>query len=76
MCGVLHVSLGSCWRELWDCLNSCELRHGLVLCRDFAEVLDCVKGPKARVVAVTSQERAEAADKERPGFFAKVHKTL
>lgn len=44
--------------------------------RDFAEVLDSVKSSKAKVVAVTSQERADAAEKERPGFFDKVHKVL
>lgn len=46
-------------------------------CRDFAEVLECVKGPKARVVAVTSAERASAVnDKERPGFFDSITKVL
>jgi len=45
--------------------------------RDFAEVLECVKGPKARVVAVTSAERASAVnDKERPGFFDSITKVL
>ena len=44
--------------------------------RDFAEVLDSVKCSKAKVVAVTSQERADAAEQERPGFFDKVHKVL
>ena len=39
-------------------------------------MLDCVTGPKAKVVAVTSQDRVDAALKERPGFFDKVHKTL
>ena len=45
--------------------------------RDFAEVLDCVSGPQARVAAVTSLERANAVnEKERPGFFDKVHQVL
>ena len=45
--------------------------------RDFGEVLECVKGDKARVVAVTSPERAQAVnEKERPGFFDEIHKVL
>ena len=43
-----------------------------VICagRDFAEVLSVVSDPQhSRVVAVTSPERAQAAEKEKPGFF-------
>ncbi|KAL0031729.1 hypothetical protein WJX79_003426 [Trebouxia sp. C0005] len=45
--------------------------------RDFADVLECVKGDKARVVAVTSGSRAnEVNDTERPGFFDQITKVL
>ena len=47
------------------------------ICRDFADVLECVRGDKARVVAVTSSSRAnEVNDTERPGFFDKITKVL
>ena len=40
-------------------------------------MLDCVSGKQARVAAVTSLERANAVnDKERPGFFDKIHQVL
>jgi len=43
--------------------------------REFGDVLDAVRGPKAKVVAVTSAERANAVnDKERPGFFDQITK--
>ena len=46
-------------------------------CRDFAEVVEHVKGKQGKVVAVTSPERAQAVnDKERPGFFDNIHKVL
>ena len=49
----------------------------LIECREFADVLECVKGEKARVVAVTSNSRAnEVNDTERPGFFDKITKVL
>ncbi|KAK9810180.1 hypothetical protein WJX72_006221 [[Myrmecia] bisecta] len=45
--------------------------------REFADVLEVVRSDKAQVVAVTSAERAQAVnDKERPGFFDKIHKVL
>ncbi|KAL3139941.1 hypothetical protein ABBQ38_004231 [Trebouxia sp. C0009 RCD-2024] len=45
--------------------------------RDFADVLECVRGDKARVVAVTSSSRAnEVNDTERPGFFDSITKVL
>jgi len=45
--------------------------------RDFAEVVECVKGDKGKVVAITSPERAQAVnEKERPGFFDAIHKVL
>ena len=48
-----------------------------LICRDFADVLECVRGDKARVVAVTSSSRAnEVNDTERPGFFDKITKVL
>lgn len=37
--------------------------------RQFAEALEAVRGDKARVVAVTSADKAAAVDKERPGFW-------
>ena len=47
------------------------------MCREFAEYLTAVADPKhARVVAVTSPERAAAAQKERPDFFDEVTKIL
>lgn len=46
-------------------------------CREFAEYLNIVRDPeRAKVVAVTSAERAEAALKERPGFFDEVTRIL
>ena len=41
----------------------------------FAEVLAAVR-ERGRVVAVTSAERAEAADNERPGLFEVVKKVM
>jgi presequence protease len=35
----------------------------------FAEVLDAVRGPNARVVAVTSRAAVEKAHEKQPGFF-------
>ena len=43
--------------------------------KEFAEALDAVKN-KGKVVAVTSAERAEAANKERPGFFAEIKRVV
>jgi presequence protease len=43
--------------------------------REFAEVLAAVKD-KGQVVAVTSQEKLDAAHVERPGFFEAVKKVL
>jgi hypothetical protein len=37
--------------------------------RDFADALDAVAGPAARVVAVTSADKAAAVNEERPGFW-------
>ena len=40
-------------------------------------MLECVKGDKGKVVAITSQERAQAVnEKERQGFFDAIHKVL
>ena len=48
-----------------------------VLRREFADVLECVRGKNARVVAVTSGSRAqEVNDTERPGFFDQITKVL
>lgn len=45
--------------------------------REFADYLSIVSNPQhAKLVAVTSAERAEAALKERPGFFDEVIKIL
>lgn len=44
--------------------------------RQFADYLECTRGPNARVVAVTSQDGVDAALKERPGFFQEVKKVL
>ena len=45
--------------------------------RDFAKYVECVADAEcARVVAVTSPERAAAAQEERPGFFDEVHNVL
>ncbi|BDA40898.1 Presequence protease, mitochondrial [Coccomyxa sp. Obi] len=45
--------------------------------REFADYLSIVSNPEhAKVVAVTSAERAEAALNERPGFFDEVTKIL
>lgn len=47
------------------------------ICRDFAEVLEVVKGEKGKSVAVTSPERAQQVnDTERPGFFDQIHRVL
>lgn len=40
-----------------------------------ADVLAAVRD-KGKVVAVTSAERAEAANKERPGLFQEIKKVL
>lgn len=37
--------------------------------RAFAEVLECVNGPEARVVAVTSAEKAQAVNDKNPGYW-------
>ena len=40
-------------------------------------MLECVKGDKARVVAVTSSSRAkEVNETERPGFFDQITRVL
>lgn len=45
--------------------------------REFAEAIECVKsGKSARVVAVTSAERAAQAMEKRPGVFDEVIKVL
>ncbi len=45
--------------------------------RDFAKYVECVSDPEcARVVAVTSPERAAALQAEQPGFFDAVHNVL
>ena len=41
----------------------------------FGEKLDALKGDQARVVAVTSAEKAEEINKEKPGFW-KIHKII
>lgn len=47
------------------------------MCRDFAEVVEAVKGKQGKVVAVTSPDRAQAVnERERPGFFDQIHKVL
>ena len=43
--------------------------------REFAEVLNAVK-ENGQVVAVTSPEKAELANKERPGFFHEVKRIV
>jgi Zn-dependent M16 (insulinase) family peptidase len=35
----------------------------------FADVLEAVRGPEARVVAVTSADKAAAVLQEKPGFW-------
>ena len=48
-----------------------------VACREFADYVSTVADPQhARIVAVTSPERAEAAQKERPDFFNEITKIL
>ena len=37
--------------------------------REFGEVLEAVRGPAGRVVAVTSADKAAAVLSERPGFW-------
>ena len=44
--------------------------------RDFAEVLEAVRGPSAQVVVVTSPERAAAVNVEQPGFFDNIIKVV
>jgi hypothetical protein len=44
--------------------------------RAFGDAVACVASDAARVVAVTSAERAEAAMKARPGVFDEVVKVL
>lgn len=44
--------------------------------RAFADVLEAVKGPEARVVAVTSKGAVEKAHESRPGFFDEVTTVL
>ena len=45
--------------------------------REFADYVSTVADPQhARIVAVTSPERAEAAQKERPEFFNEITKIL
>jgi Zn-dependent M16 (insulinase) family peptidase len=45
--------------------------------REFADVLDAVRGPSGKVVAVTSPERAAAINEtEQPGFFDKITKVF
>ncbi len=47
------------------------------MCREFADYVSAVADPEhARVVAVTSPERAAAAQKERPDFFDDITKIL
>jgi hypothetical protein len=46
------------------------------MCRVFADALEAVRGPKARVVAVTSLEKAEATNRESQGFFDRIEKVL
>lgn len=43
--------------------------HHLHVTREFAEVLESVKGDAARVVAVTNADKAAAVNAERPGFW-------
>jgi Zn-dependent M16 (insulinase) family peptidase len=43
--------------------------------KEFAEVLDAVR-KQGQVVAVTSAERVESANKERPGFFEDIKRIL
>ena len=48
-----------------------------VACREFADYVSTVADPQhARIVAVTSPERAEAAQKERPEFFNEITRIL
>ena len=47
-----------------------------VLSRDFAEVLEAVRGPSAQVVVVTSPERAAAVNVEHPGYFGNIIKVV
>ncbi len=50
---------------------------GVLACRNFSDYVSVVADPKyARVVAVTSPERAAAAQEERPGFFDEITKIL
>lgn len=37
--------------------------------KTFADAIECVRGPEARVVVVTSAERAAEVNKEKPGFW-------
>lgn len=44
--------------------------------RDYADVLECVRGDSARVVAVTSQGAVDKAHETKPGFFEKLTKLM
>ena len=44
--------------------------------RKFADVLEAVKGPEARVVAVTSKGAVDKAHEAQPGFFDKITTVL
>ncbi len=37
--------------------------------REFADVIEAAKGPAARIVAVTSPDKAAAVNEEKPGFW-------
>jgi hypothetical protein len=58
--------------------KTCGLTNfGVLVRREFAEYVSVVADPQhSRVVAVTSPERAAAAQEERPGFFDEVTKVL
>ena len=40
-----------------------------VCCRAFADSLECVRGPTARVVVVTNADKARAVNESQPGFW-------
>jgi presequence protease len=42
----------------------------------FADVLEAVRGPEARVVAVTSTAALKALHEDKPGFFEEVHNVM
>ena len=51
--------------------------HAAVCCdREFGEVLEAVRGPNARVVAVTSADRAAAVNAEHENFFESVTRVV